>query len=68
MMDKQELKEMTNDIALAIYKDVVNHDPWNNRLIYIKQQMSPYVRTIKEQQKEIEELKQFIKESVGGSC
>jgi hypothetical protein len=55
-LNKRELKAISNEVAVSIYKDVVNHDPLNMRLIYIKQHMSPLIKTIKVQQKEIEHL------------
>lgn len=53
---KENLKLLTNRVAKDIYKDAVSHDPWNHRLIEIKQHMAPLIRVIKEQRKEIERL------------
>lgn len=55
-MRKENLKLLTNRVAKDIYKDAVSHDPWNHRLIEIKQHMAPLIRVIKEQRKEIERL------------
>ena len=60
MIDKKELKELTQKVAKNIYKETVSHDPWNHRLIDINVAMAPLIQVIKEQQREYDKLKRFV--------
>lgn len=60
MIDKKELKELTQKIAENIYKETVSHDPLNRRLIDINVAIAPLIRIIKEQQREYNRLKRVV--------
>lgn len=57
MMEKSELKEVCRGTVKGIYRDVVAYDSNGFYMRYIGERISPLVRIIKEQQKEIEKLK-----------
>ncbi|MES5957488.1 hypothetical protein QCI42_29780 [Bacillus fungorum] len=57
MMEKSELKEICRGTVKGIYRDVVAYDSNGFYMRYIGERISPLVRIIKEQQKEIERLK-----------
>jgi hypothetical protein len=60
MIDKNELKVLTQKVAKNIYKETVSHDPLNQRLVDINVALAPLVRIIKEQQRQFDELKIFV--------
>ncbi|EEM68571.1 hypothetical protein bthur0009_53740 [Bacillus thuringiensis serovar andalousiensis BGSC 4AW1] len=57
MMEKSELKDICRGTVKGIYSDVVAYDSNGFYMRYIGERISPLVRIIKEQQKEIERLK-----------
>lgn len=60
MIDKNELKALTKEVAKDIYNNVVSMDYGNKHLAQINQMLAPLVQIIKEQQRQYDKLKVFV--------